>query len=664
MLIIPPPVSSMKTASGASGVGEALRTDYNPTTAGHTEMMRHPAGRFLLALSLGALGVVYGDIGTSPLYALRECFAPEHNVIATTSNILGVLSLIFWALTLIVSVKYLTFVMRADNKGEGGILALLSLAFPERKSAQAGKTTAVFVCLGLFGAALLYGDGMITPAISVLGAIEGLKVATPGLERWVVPITVAILVGLFSVQRVGTGSVGRFFGPVMILWFASIAALGIRGIIQAPEVFAALNPVHAMEFLGRMGWRGFSVLGAVFLAVTGAEALYADMGHFGRKPIRLAWFCVAMPALLLNYFGQGALLLRDPSAAESPFFRLAPSWALYPMVIIATAAAIIASQALISGAFSLTMQAIQLGYSPRMKVEHTSSSTRGQIYIPYVNWMLMLACIGLVIGFGSSSNLAAAYGIAVTLTMIITTLLLYFVERRIWGWSAWVSAPLCVLFLAVEIAFCGANLLKIMHGGWFPLVVGLLVFTVLTTWKTGRRVLGERLRSSFIPLPLFLEDVERSVPLRVPGTAVFLSSNADATPLALLHNLKHNRVLHKSVIFLTIQTEDVPHVRSEDRLQLEQFREGFHRVIARYGFMEDPNVPEILDRCRPLGLEFDWMNTTFFLSRETILATKSPGMALWREKLFAFLSRNAQRPTDFFRIPANRVVELGMQVEM
>jgi KUP system potassium uptake protein len=479
-----------------------------------------------------------------------------------------------------------------------------------------------------------------------------------------VPITVVILIALFAVQRIGTGTVGRFFGPVMILWFVSIAALGIRGIITAPHVFAALNPMHAGEFLGRMGWKGFSVLGAVFLAVTGAEALYADMGHFGRRPIRLAWFLIAMPALLLNYFGQGALLLKDPEASVNPFFRLAPSWALYPMVVIATAAAIIASQALISGAFSLTMQAIQLGYSPRMKVEHTSSSTRGQIYIPHVNWMLMLACIGLVIGFGSSSNLAAAYGIAVTLTMIITTLLLYVVERRIWGWPMWVSAPLCILFLSVELAFFGANMLKVMHGGWFPLVVGLIVFTMLTTWKTGRKVLGERLRSSFIPLTLFLEDVDRSAPIRVPGTAVFLSSNAESTPLALLHNLKHNRVLHQSVIFLTIQTEDVPHVRNEHRLALEKLREGFHRVIARYGFMEDPNVPEILDQCRPLGLEFEWMSTTFFLSRETILATKAPGMMLWREKLFAFLSRNAQRPTDFFRIPPNRVVELGMQVEM
>jgi len=654
----------MKTASGEFGTDKPKPDYASAMEAGHTVTTTHPSGKFLAVLSLGALGVVYGDIGTSPLYALRECFAPAHHLLPTERNILGVLSLIVWSLTLIVSVKYLCFVMRADNKGEGGILSLMSLAFPERRSAQAGKLTAVFVGLGIFGAALLYGDGIITPAVTILGAIEGLNVATPAFEHWIVPITVAILIGFFSFQRIGTGGVGRIFGPVMVLWFGSISVLGVRGIIRAPEVLSALNPTHACEFVRNNGPKGFLVLGAVFLAITGAEALYADMGHFGRRPIRVAWFAMVMPALLLNYFGQGALLLRDPSAVVNPFYRLAPSWALYPMVIVATAAAIIASQALISGAFSLTMQAIQLGYSPRMKIEHTSSSTRGQIYIPHVNWLLMLACIGLVIGFGSSSNLAAAYGIAVTLTMIITTLLFYFAARRLWNWSVWVAAPLCGLFVLVEVAFFGANLLKIAHGGWFPLVVGLIIFTVMATWKTGRRVLGERLRSSFIPLPLFLDDVERTAPIRVPGTAVFLSSNADATPLALLHNLKHNRVLHQSVIFLTIQTEDVPHIHVQKRITLEKLRDGFHRVVARYGFMEDPNVPEVLEQCRPLGLEFDSMSTTFFLSRETIIPTKNPGMAIWREKLFAFLSRNAQRPTDFFRIPANRVVELGMQVEM
>ncbi|HWN94653.1 MAG TPA: KUP/HAK/KT family potassium transporter, partial [Methylomirabilota bacterium] len=418
------------------------------------------------------------------------------------------------------------------------------------------------------------------------------------------------------------------------------------------------------QFLLGAGKAGFVVLGAVVLVITGGEALYADMGHFGRKPIRVAWYGLVCPALLINYFGQGAWLLSHPSAKENPFYNLAPSWALYPMVVIATSAAIIASQALISGAYSLTMQAIQLGYCPRMRIDHTSSETRGQIYMPQLNWALMLACIGLVLGFRSSSGLTAAYGVAVTFTMLTTTILFYFAARRLWNWPRWAAGLLCGFFVIIEGILCTANLLKIAHGGWFPLVVAAVVFTLMSTWKTGRRVLGERLRSSFIPLPLFLEDVERTAPIRVPGTAVFLSSNADATPLALLHNLKHNRVLHKNVIFLTIQTEDVPHVRAENQLQLEQLREGFHRVVARYGFMEDPNVPEILDRCRPLGLELDLMNTTFFLSRETIIASKAPGMAIWREKLFAYLSRNAQRPTDFFRIPPNRVVELGMQVEM
>ena len=662
--ILRPPVNPMNKTSG-DAQGDPPKPDCaSALEAGTIATTQHPKGKFLAALALGALGVVYGDIGTSPLYALRECFAAERGLVPNEQNILGILSLIVWSLTLIVSVKYLGFVMRADNKGEGGILALLSLAFPERKSPDARRVTAVFVGLGIFGAALLYGDGMITPAISVLGAVEGLNIATPAFVRWVVPITVVILVGLFSFQRHGTGAVGRFFGPVMVLWFVVISVLGVRGILHAPEVLGALNPLHAVEFIRANGPKGFFVLGAVFLAITGAEALYADMGHFGRRPIRLAWFVMVMPALLLNYFGQGALLLHDSEATVNPFYRLAPSWALYPLVILATAAAIIASQALISGAFSLTMQAIQLGYCPRMKVEHTSKDTRGQIYIPHVNWLLMLASIGLVIGFKSSSNLAAAYGIAVTLTMIITTLLCFFVERRLWNWNLGVTMIFSGLFLVLELAFFGANLRKVLDGGWFPLVMGLLIFTLMVTWKTGRKVLGDRLRSSFIPLNLFLDDVDRTAPIRVPGTAVFLSSNADSTPLALLHNLKHNRVLHQRIIFLTIQTEDVPHIHTDQRIRLEKMRGDCHRIIARYGFMEDPNVPEILDHCRPLGLEFDWMNTTFFLSRETIIPTKAPGMMLWRERLFAFMSRNAQRPTDFFRIPANRVVELGMQVEM
>jgi KUP system potassium uptake protein len=655
----------MKTASGepvASAAGSNIPSDTHPT---HTEMVRKPEGRYLLLLAFGALGVVYGDIGTSPLYALRECFHGEHGIAVNRTNVLGVLSLVFWALTLIVSIKYIAFILRADNKGEGGVLALMSLAAPEKRGERPNRLTRWVLLIGIFGSALLYGDGIITPAVSILGAVEGLNVATPSFQPFVLPITVVLIIGLFAVQRHGTGKVGRMFGPVTFVWFIAIALLGLRGIAQDPSVFAAVNPWYGIQFLLHAGHMGFVVLGAVVLVITGGEALYADMGHFGRKPIQLAWYALVCPALVINYFGQGAWLLNHPSAKENPFYNLAPSWALYPMVVIATSAAIIASQALISGAYSLTMQAIQLGYSPRMRIEHTSHQTRGQIYMPQLNWMLMLACIGLVLGFQSSSNLASAYGVAVTFTMLTTTILFYFAARRLWNWSRWQAGLLCGFFIILEGILCTANLLKIAHGGWFPLVVAAIVFTLLTTWKTGRRVLGDRLRSSFIPLSLFLDDVDRMAPLRVPGTAVFLSSNAEATPLSLLHNLKHNRVLHECVIFLTIQTEDIPHVRAPQRVQLEKLREGFHRVIARYGFMEDPNVPEVLEQCRPLGLELEWMSTTFFLSRETIIASKTPrGMVLWREKLFAFLSRNAQRPTDFFRIPANRVVELGMQVEI
>lgn len=626
--------------------------------------MVRPTGKALAVLALGALGVVYGDIGTSPLYAVRECFHGAHGIAVTRDHVLGVLSLVFWALMLIISVKYIAFVLRADNKGEGGVLALLSLAIPEKRGEQLRGVRRVVILFGVFGAALLYGDGIITPAVSILSAVEGLGVATPKFDPYVIPITVGVIVGLFAMQRHGTGNVGYVFGPVTLVWFIAIFLLGLRGIWQDPSVFAAIMPTHAVNFLLHSGKMGFVVLGAVVLVITGGEALYADMGHFGRRPIQLAWYVIVCPSLVINYFGQGAWLLSHPSAKENPFYNLAPSWALYPMVVIATSAAIIASQALISGAFSLTMQAIQLGYSPRMKIDHTSSETRGQIYMPQLNWALMVACIGLVLGFQSSSNLAAAYGVAVTFTMLITTILFYFAARRLWEWPWWRAGLLCGIFILVEAILSSANLLKISHGGWFPLVVASFIFTLMATWKSGRRILGDRLRGSFIPLTLFLDDVERTAPVRVPGTAIFLSSNADATPLALLHNLKHNRVLHRSVIFFTIQTEDVPHVRSRNRIQLEKLRDGFYRVVAHYGYMEDPNVPEILERCRPLGLEFDWMNTTFFLSRETIIPTKTPGMAIWREKLFAFLSRNAQRPTDFFRIPANRVVELGMQVEM
>jgi KUP system potassium uptake protein len=617
--------------------------------------------RYQLGLMLGALGVVYGDIGTSPLYALRECFHGIHAIEPNHENVLGVLSLIFWSLVIIVSVKYLTFVMRANNKGEGGILALLALAFPERDAAGRKMW---WIALGVFGAGLLYGDGMITPAITTLSAIEGLEVATQFLDPYIVPITVAVIVGLFSFQRIGTSLVGLMFGPVMAIWFLTLAALGIRGIILTPEVFAAFSPQYGIEFFVHNGWRGFLVLGAVFLVVTGTEALYADMGHFGVRPIRRAWFMIVLPALFLNYLGQGALLLQNPSAAENPFYRLAPPWTIYPLVVLATMAAVIASQALISGAYSLTMQAIQLGYFPRLVISHTSHAERGQIYMPQVNWTLMLACVGLVLGFQSSTNLAAAYGIAVSLTMAITTVLFYFAARRLWGWSKGRAGLGCAFFLFIDLSFLGANMLKIGHGGWFPIVVGIAIFTLMSTWKTGRHILRARLAASTLPYDLFLQDVRQHSPQRVPGTAVFMAGNPDGAPLALLHNLKHNKVLHQRVVVLTILTREIPSVKNAERVKVERLEEGFYRVIGYYGFMEEPNVPELLSRCEAEGLPFREEETTFFLSRETIIPTKERGMALWRERLFAAMSRNAQHATAFFRLPANRVVELGMQVEL
>jgi KUP system potassium uptake protein len=623
-----------------------------------------PGRHRLGALALGALGVVYGDIGTSPLYALRGCFAGPHAVAATSANVLGLLSLIFWSLILIVSLKYLTFVMRADNKGEGGILALLPLAFPERH-AEAGTRLGVFLtALGIFGAALLYGDGLITPAITVLSAVEGLESATPLFKPYIIPITIGILVALFSVQRAGTGKVGRAFGPVMLIWFTTLALLGIKEIVRAPGVLAAIDPLHGLRYLTMNGWKAFATLGSVFLVLTGAEALYADMGHFGRRPIRTAWFSLVLPALFLNYLGQGALVLRDPATAHNPFYLLAPPWALYPLVALATAAAVIASQALISGAFSLTMQAVQLGYAPRMAIDHTSSAEPGQIYVPQVNGVLMVACIGLVLGFRTSNNMAAAYGIAVVLTMVITTLLFYFAARRLWGWGRGVAGALCLTFLAVELVFLTSNLSKVGQGGWFPLVVGLTVYTLLSTWKAGRRILRERLVSSLLPVDQFLQSVMRHMPPRVPGTAVFMAGNPDGAPAALVHNLKHNKILHERVVILTLLTEEIPYVEPERRVEVTALGEGFYRVVGRFGFMEDSNVPEVLDHCRQRGLEFREMETTFFLSRETIIPTAEHGLAGWRSRLFALMARNAQHATTFFRLPVNQVVELGMQVKL
>lgn len=613
---------------------------------------------------VGALGVVYGDIGTSPLYALRECFNGSHPVAATHSNILGVLSLIFWSLMLIVSVKYLSFVLRADNHGEGGILSLMSLAFGESKDAPSDKKLRWLVLAGVFGSALLYGDGMITPSISVLSAVEGLEVATPAFRPYIVPITVAILIVLFAVQRHGTGVVGLAFGPVTFLWFLVLAVLGVRGVLANPQVLAAVSPHHAVAFLLENSGRGFMVLGAVFLVVTGAEALYADLGHFGARPIRRSWFLIVLPALLLNYFGQGALLLVEPQAVSNPFYRLAPTWALYPLAALAMAATVIASQALISGAYSLSMQALQLGYLPRMEIRHTSAKERGQIYLPTINRLLLLACIGLVLGFRSSSGLAAAYGVAVTLTMLITTLLFYVAARRLWNWSRPKAVIICGIFFAVELAFFAANIVKIEHGGWFPLLAGLVIFTVMTTWKAGREQVGERLRAAMIPLRSFLENVQKHPPSRVKGTAIFMSGNPHGAPLALLHNLKHNRILHEHTVILTIVVTEAAHVSRKNRVHIESFQDGVRRIIARYGFMDQPSISDVLSASASKGVVIQPDQASYFLSRETILPPKRGYGRGWKGQLFAVLARNAQPATAFFQLPANRVVELGMQVQL
>jgi len=618
--------------------------------------------RYMATLSVAALGVVYGDIGTSPLYALKECFFGPHAMIPTPGNVLGVLSLIFWSLVLVVSVKYLAFVLSADNRGEGGILALMALTHPGGGPGR--RPRYVVLLLGLFGAALLYGDGVITPAISVLGAVEGLTVAQPGLAGWVVPLTVVILVGLFLLQQRGTGGIGAIFGPVMFVWFATIALLGLVAIVQHPEVLGAIGPWHAVDFFMRNRLAGFLILGSVFLILTGAEALYADMGHFGARPIRLVWFTLVLPALLLNYFGQGALLLADPSAAANPFYHLAPGWGQYPLVALATAAAIIASQAVISGAFSLTRQAVQLGYSPRVSVEHTSSQEIGQIYIPSVNWWLMVVTIAVVLGFRSASGLAGAYGVAVTSTMVITTLLLHVVSREVWGWSRTRATLVAAGFLIIDLSFFAANIVKIPQGGWLPLLIAAGIYTLMATWKTGRQILSKRLQEKSVPLKILMGDLAADPPQRVPGTAVFMSGNPGGTPPALVHNLAHNKVLHEKVIFLTVITEEVPHVPATERVTVKHMGKGFHEVIARYGFMEDPTIQDVIEHCKAKRLVIQLEGTTFFLGREELISTDRPGMARWRERLFAFMSRNALRATAFFQIPTTQVFEVGAQVEL
>lgn len=629
--------------------------------AAHPLEAAPPTGRRLLTLTLGALGVVYGDIGTSPLYALRESFHAGHGLAPTPAHVLGVLSLVFWSLVLIISVKYLVFVMRADNDGEGGILALTALVTPKRLRRGGGRYA--LILLGLFGTALLYGDGAITPAISVLSAVEGLEVATPVFEPFILPITLVILTLLFSAQRLGTGGVGRLFGPVTVLWFSTLAVLGLVQILRQPGVLAAVNPAYAADFFLETGFQGFLVLGSVFLVVTGGEALYADMGHFGRRPIRLAWFVLVLPALLLNYFGQGALILGDPAAAANPFYAMVPSWGLYPAVLLATLATVIASQALISGAFSLTMQAVQLGYLPRLRLEHTSAREFGQVYIGAINWALMLACTGLVLSFRSSSNLAAAYGVAVTLTMVITTLLFFFLLRG-WGWSLPLAGVLCGGFLIVELGFLGANLLKIPRGGWFPLVVAALLFTLMTTWKRGRQLLAQRLDERVKPLGEFIAEVSQHPPLRVPGTAVFMFRDPTLTPFSLVQNLECNRVLHERVVLLAVATEEVPRVRRRGRATVRALGEGFYQVVLHFGFMERPNVPRALDGLW-LGREkLSAASVTYFLGRETLFATERPGMPLWREKLFVLTARNALPASTFFQLPPERVIEIGAQVEL
>ena len=622
-----------------------------------------PRNRQFLLLTLTALGVVYGDIGTNPLFALRECFFGTHPFPPTPENVLGILSLIFWSLVAIISGKYLLFVMKADNRGEGGILALLALLVP-KEEASLGKRR-VLLWVGLFGAALLYGDGVITPAISILSAVEGVKVATPALERLVVPCTISIIILLFMLQKRGTSRIGMLFGPVMIVWFMSIAALGISGILKAPEVLTAVNPAHAADFFQHNRWSGFFVLGAVFLSVAGGEALYAGMGHFGRGPIRLAWFSLVFPALLLNYFGQGALILSNPKQATQPFYNLAPPWALYPLVFLATLATIIASQAIISGAFSLARQAMQLGVTPPMRVIQTSSEEFGQIYIPAVNWLLMIATVMVVAGFGSSSNLAAAYGVAVATAMLIDTILVFLVARERWKWSLLIAGVVAGLLLVMDISFFGANILKFSHGGWFPLVAAGVVFTLMATWGRGRELLHRQLRKISEPLEEFLGEIAAEPPLRLPGTAVFMIRRLSGTPPMLAHHLKHHKVLHEQVVLLTVVTEPVPRIPAAERLKVVKLDQGFFRVTVRYGFMQSPNVPVALRECEQYDLLIDADSITYYMARETLIPTEERiGMALWRDKLFSFLARNALRTSAFYHIPPEQVFEIGIQLEI
>jgi KUP system potassium uptake protein len=641
--------------------------------SGHGADAKSPGA--LAKLSIAALGIVYGDIGTSPLYAMKEVFpggealeeakkAGHFIVPLEPANVLGILSLFFWALTLVIVVKYLTFIMRADNGGEGGTFALIALLNP--KDAEKKLSGVILILLGLYGASLLSGEGIITPAISVLGAVEGLGEATHVLDPYVVWIAVAIIVGLFAVQKRGTGGIGAIFGPTMIVWFLTISAIGIRWIVKRPEVLQAVNPMYAIEFMAHYKWKGFLTLGSVVLCITGGEALYADMGHFGKKPIRIAWFAGVFPALLLNYFGQGALLLEQGRVNHS-FFSMVEGWMKYPLVVIATLAAIIASQALISGSFSLARAAVQLGFFPRVSIVHTSGTSEGQIYVPEVNWGLLTACLALVLNFQSSSRLAAAYGIAVTGTMSITSILFFHIVRTKWKWSIFAAVPLVTLFLSVDLSFFTANVVKLFHGGWVPLAIGSVVFTVMTTWRRGRAMLAQAFIAQTLPLDLFMTDLSTQQPpaVRVPGTAVFMTSNPKGAPPVLLHHWKHNKVLHQQVVLLSISTQHVPEIPRKDRVEeIVELGQGFYQVRATYGFMQTPNVLELLDLCAEKGLKTSKADTSYFLGRETLLITEKRGMARWRKILFSFMSRNARPANAFFQIPPNRVVELGTQIEL
>lgn len=613
-------------------------------------------------LALSALGVVYGDIGTSPLYALKESLHHGHNIAVLPENIFGILSLIFWSLIVVISVKYLIYIVRADNQGEGGVLALTALL--STFSFKSKRTLKSLTLLGLFGTALLYGDGMITPAISVLSAVEGLELVTPLFHPYIIHITIAILIALFSIQKYGTAAVGKVFGPITLIWFVVIALLGLNKIIDEPSVLLAINPQYALEFFIINKWNGFVVLGSVFLVVTGGEALYSDLGHFGKSPVRIAWFTIVLPCLMLNYFGQGALLLQNPAAIRNPFYLLAPEWMLIPLVLLATISTVIASQALITGVFSLTMQSVQLHYSPRVTIDHTSTEHFGQIYVPSINRILMFACITLVLAFKTSSNLAAAYGIAVTTTMVITTILFYFVLRNNWNWSRLKAGSLCGFFLLIELSFWSANLLKIFKGGWFPLIVGLGIFIIMTTWHRGRQILSMRMLEITIPLNQFISQLKQEKPHRVPGIAVYMAGYPQYAPPALIQSVKHFKTIHENLIFLFVETQERAHVPESERVKIENIGQQINRVSISYGFMELPNIPQVLNGLKIDGVIFDPKQATYFLGREQLMATKRQGMSIWREKLFATMSHNAQPATLFFQLPSDRVVEIRSVIEL